>query len=256
MANFSIEPNPLVPVKVRYEHEHVLVVEKPARLVTIPGKGHDRNSLLNGLFALRGNELQNLGKGRDFGVLHRLDRETSGLLLVATSAGAYDGLRAQFEERKVRKFYIAIAADSPRQDSGVIRRPIAEYRASHAHKEMKLAKISPSGNPAVTAYRVISRSAAASLLECRAVTGKLHQLRVHLQSIGCPIFGDDVYAPPAVAAAAPRLMLHAHRLAFQHPLTGEQVDVSWPLPREMRSVAKRLNLDLADLDAASKKTGS
>ena len=97
---------------------------------------------------------------------------------------------------------------------------------------------------------------AASLLECRAVTGKLHQLRVHLQSIGCLIFGDDVYAPPAVAAAAPRLMLHAHRLAFQHPLTGEQVDVSWPLPREMRSVAKRLNLDLADLDAASKKTGS
>lgn len=226
----------------------MLVVDKPARLVSMPGKGHDRGSLLNGLFAKFGKDLQNLGKDRDFGMLHRLDRMTSGLLIIGLKASAYDRLREMFEERKIRKFYYAIAADAPRQASGVIRKPISEQIGMSQRREMKLAKISPSGKPAVTAYRVLSKSATASLLECRAVTGKLHQLRVHLQSIGCPIFGDDVYAPPAIAAGAARLMLHAHRLAFPHPITGDLLDMRSPMPKDMRNVARRLHIDLKPLE--------
>lgn len=248
MASFSIEPNDRVPFRLRYEDEFVLVVDKPARIVSIPGKGHDRGSLLNGLFAKYGKDLQNLGKDRDFGMLHRLDRMTSGLLLVGLKASSYDKIREMFEKRQVRKFYYAIAADAPRQVSGVIRKPIAEQIGRSQRREMKLAKISPSGKPAVTAYRVLSKSNTASLLECRAVTGKLHQLRVHLESIGCPIFGDDVYAPPAIASGAARLALHAHRLAFTHPVTGEKLDIRSPLPKDMRNLARRMKLDLSPID--------
>lgn len=246
MATYSVEPNSNVGYKIAYEDEHLLVVDKPCRVVSTPGAGHERTSLLSGLFATFGNELQNLGKDRDFGMLHRLDRETSGLLLVARKKSSYDALRALFEKREIKKFYIAIAANAPRQDSGVIRKPIAESRSGSIPKngEMKLAKLSGSGKPAITAYRVLSKGPAACLLECRAVTGRLHQLRVHLESIGCPIFGDGLYAPPPVAAGGPRLALHAHRIVVDHPVTGESLDVRSPLPKDLRHLIKRLGMSL------------
>lgn len=248
MATYSVEPNAKVLFKVAFEDEHLLVVDKPSKIVSTPGVGHERSSLLSGLFATYGNELQNLGKERDFGMLHRLDRETSGLLIVARKKSAYDAMRALFEKREIKKFYIAVVANTPRSESGVIRKPIAETRSGSVPRngEMKLAKLSNSGKPAVTAYRVLNRSHAASLLECRAVTGRLHQLRVHLESIGCPIFGDDLYAPPVVASGAARLGLHAHRVVFEHPITGQEVDVQSPLPKDLRNVAKRLGIDWHD----------
>lgn len=242
VANFTIEPNEQVEFKILYEDPDMLVVDKPARIVTTPGAGHDRNSLLNGLFAKYGKFLQNLGQSRDFGLLHRLDRETSGLLLVALRASAYDSLREQFESRRIRKFYLAVASHAPRQASGVIRRPIAEVRQTRGGRELKLARISAKGKPAITAYRVLDQVPAASYLECRAVTGRLHQVRVHLESIGCPIFGDDFYAPPAIAEASGRLALHAHRVALSHPISGQPVDVRSPLPRDMRRLLTKLGL--------------
>ncbi|MBY0112219.1 MAG: RluA family pseudouridine synthase [Phycisphaerales bacterium] len=249
MANYSVEPNDKVVFRIAYQDEHLLVVDKPTKIVSTPGVGHERSSLLSGLFAAFGNELQNLGKDRDFGMLHRLDRETSGLLIVGRRKSSYDALRALFEAREIKKFYLALVANAPRQQSGVIRKPIAETRAGSIPKngEMKLAKLSGNGKPAVTAYRVLAKGPAASLLECRAVTGRLHQLRVHLESIGCPIFGDDLYAPPPVAAGAARLALHAHRVAFTHPMTGEGVDIRSPLPKDLRHVAKRFSIDLGSL---------
>ncbi|MBN8597012.1 MAG: RluA family pseudouridine synthase [Planctomycetes bacterium] len=245
MANFTIEPNDRVVFKVRYADDDVLVVEKPAHVVSTPGAGHDRGSLLNGLFASYGKQLQNLGKERDFGMLHRLDRETSGLLVVAIRAAAYDRLRTMFEEREIRKFYFAVVAGVPRQASGVIRRPINEVKELRDRREMKIAKISGSGKPATTAYRVLDSSPAASFLECRAVTGRLHQLRVHLESIRCPIFADDLYAPPAIASGAPRLALHAHRIAFTHPVTGTPVDVLSPLPTDLKRLVTKLGMNPA-----------
>lgn len=239
--NLSIRPNDRVTYKLRYQDDDVIVVDKPARIVTQPGKGHEDDTLLNGLFAKFGAELQNLGRGRDFGLLHRLDRQTSGLLIVALRPRAYDALRRQFEERRIRKFYWAVASRTPRKPSSVIKRPLLEET-----DDKKRAKVSPAGKPAVTAYRVLQVSTVgdghAALIECRPVTGRLHQVRVHLDSIGCPILGDDIYGPTSLMRAAPRLALHSHRLVFQHPLTGETIDVRSPWPKDLAPLLRRLGI--------------
>ena len=239
MSNLSVDPNPRVAFRIAHQDDDLMVVEKPPGLVTQPGKGHMRDTLLNGLFAIEGvgSKLQNLGKARDFGLLHRLDRETSGLLLIGLRPRAYDALREAFATRRIRKFYWAVCAKGPSHDSGVIRRPIVEVQ-----EEQKLARLSSSGKPAVTAYRVLDRSIASALVECRPVTGRLHQIRVHMESIGCPIVGDRVYAPKAVAEASRRLALHAHRLAFTHPVTNEVVDARTAWPPDLRNLLRRLGL--------------
>jgi 23S rRNA pseudouridine1911/1915/1917 synthase len=249
MATFTIEPNERVTFKVRYEDDDVVVVNKPAHVVTLPGLGRDIDSLLNGLFARYGAKLQNLGKSRDFGLLHRLDKDTSGLVILALRPRAYDRLREIFEQREVGKYYWALAKGRPKCDSGVIRKPILEFEGKSGKdpRTKKLARISSAGKPAVTAWRVLDSGVAASLLECRAVTGRLHQLRVHLDSIGCPILGDDLYGPASVRTASPRLGLHAHRVNFPHPATGEKVDVRSPWPADLKSVLKRLGLERPDL---------
>src|ERR1051325_1807669 len=127
MATFTIEPNERVTFKVRYEDDDLAVVNKPAHTVTLPGLGHEKDSLLNGLFSRYGPKLQNLGKVRDFGLLHRLDRETSGLVIIALRARAYDTLRGVFEQREVGKYYWAVVKGRPKGASGVIRKPILEY---------------------------------------------------------------------------------------------------------------------------------
>ncbi|MBU6413375.1 MAG: RluA family pseudouridine synthase [Planctomycetes bacterium] len=254
--NLSIEPNPKVPFKVRYADDEVLVVEKPARIVTQPGKGHEHDTLMNGLFAQYGAQLQNLGKDRDFGLLHRLDRATSGLVIVALRGRAYDGLRKAFEEREIRKFYYAICHGHPKSESGVIRKPILEApekAGKRGEAGMKLARISGAGKPAITAYRVVAKAKEFCLVECRAVTGRLHQIRVHLEAIHCPILGDEVYAPPAIAGQAGRLALHAHRVAFEHPTSGEAVDVRAPLPRDLRSIAKKRGLSVPATSGADQE---
>ncbi|MCX5690467.1 MAG: RluA family pseudouridine synthase [Planctomycetota bacterium] len=248
MAQLSIEPSEHVTYKLRYQDDHVLVVGKPPGVVTTPGKGHDYNSLLNGLFFTYGERLQKLGKTRDFGLLHRLDRGTSGLVLVALSVAAYDTLRSTFEQRSVSKYYWAVVKQAPKKVKGVINRPILEFtgKVPNDPRPKKLGKIAASGKPAVTAYRVLAASNSAALVECRAVTGRLHQIRVHMDSIGCPILGDDFYAPAAMRDAAPRLALHAHRIVFKHPVTGAKVDVKSPWPADLRALLKRMSLPRPD----------
>jgi 23S rRNA pseudouridine1911/1915/1917 synthase len=248
MPDFTIEPNDQITYKVRYQDEHLLVVGKPSGIVTAPGKGHDHNSLLNGLFAAHGDRLQQMGKARDFGLLHRLDRTTSGLLIVALSRQAYDGLREAFEQRAVSKYYWAVAKQAPKKPTGVINRPILEYtgKAPGDPRAKKLAKIAASGKASVTAYRVLATAPSGALLECRAVTGRLHQIRVHLDSIGCPILGDEFYGPTSTRDAALRLALHSHRLVFKHPMTGERIDVKSPWPADLRSLLKRMSLPRPD----------
>jgi 23S rRNA pseudouridine1911/1915/1917 synthase len=253
----SVTPSERVTFGILHQDAHLLVVHKRAGLVTQPGKGHDDDSLLSGLFARFGKQLQALGARRDYGLLHRLDRETSGLLVVGLSAHAYDHLREQFEARTVRKFYWAVAAKAPappRPPTGLVNKPIAESEPKKLG-EKKLARISGSGKPAVTAYRVLATNpdpaggGVGALLECRPLTGRLHQVRVHLEAIGCPILGDGLYAPPKVAALAPRLCLHAHRLAFAHPVTGATIDCHSEFPKDLRSVLKRFGLPVPDASA-------
>lgn len=249
--SLSVEANPKITFAIHYEDDDVAVVEKPTRLATQPGKGHAADTLLNGLFARWPNQLQNLGKSRDFGLLHRLDRETSGLLLVALKPAAYDKLRGDFAERRVRKFYWAICSDAPKKPIGVIRMPIIESPNAAAPKHarsgtgvMKLARITRAGagKPALTAYRVLDTSDHGCLIEARPVTGRLHQVRLHLEAIGCPILGDVLYGPRRVQGASPRLALHAHRLVFTHPAKGETVDVHTAWPKDLKRVLKSFKL--------------
>ncbi len=249
--SLSVDPNKDVTFRIAYEDDHVAVIEKPTRLATQPGKGHAEDTLLNGLFARWPNQLQNLGKSRDFGLLHRLDRETSGLLIVALRTAAYDTLRDDFAKRRVRKFYWAICAGTPKKPAGVIRMPIVESPTAAAPKHarsgtgiMKLARITRagSGKPALTAYRVLDVSDHGCLIEARPVTGRLHQVRLHLEAIGCPILGDVLYGPRRVHGASPRLALHAHRIVFTHPVTGQTVDIHTAWPKDLKRVLKDFRL--------------
>jgi 23S rRNA pseudouridine1911/1915/1917 synthase len=246
MATLSVEPNEHVTFGVRYEDEHLVVAEKPSGVVTQPGASHEHDSLLNGLFARWGTRLQQLGKARSFGLLHRLDRETSGLVCVALDAPAYDRMADAFRNREVRKFYWALVKGGPNADSGTINRPLAQVR-----RDRLVSAVSSAGKPALTAYRVLGRGRGATLLECRTLTGRLHQVRVHLASIHCPILGDGLYAPGPVAAASGRLALHAHRLAFVHPITGAEVDVRTSWPTDLKPALRRVGIDRPDREPPS-----
>jgi 23S rRNA pseudouridine1911/1915/1917 synthase len=242
----SIEPNVKVTFGIAHQDDDLLVVEKPARVPTQPGKGHQTDTLLNGLFARFGNQLQNLGKARDFGLLHRLDKDTSGLLIVGLRSAVYDALRADFEKRRVRKFYWAVCAAAPKKPRGVIRAPIVETEGGQENSSrQKLARVSRVGKIAVTAYRVLDTSPMGCLIEARPVTGRLHQVRVHLEAIGCPILGDSFYGPRRVRSASSRLALHAHRLCFRHPGTGELLDIRTDWPKDLRRLVRSLRLDPA-----------
>ncbi len=251
--SLSIEPNERVSFKVHHEDDALAIIEKPAGLVTTPGKGHEFDTLLNGLFAKYGHTLQNVGADRDFGLLQRLDRDASGLILVALTPRSWESLRGAFQDKLVRKFYWAVTRSAPNQPKGVINRPIEEKLSKRddvwtegskkaRFEKVKLARITPRGKAAITAYRTLQKSHAGALLECRAVTGRLHQVRVHLDSIGCSILGDRFYGPRASRSSAPRLMLHAHRLALPHPATGETIDVSSKCPRDMGRVLRQLGM--------------
>lgn len=247
----QVSQNPRVTFAIRHEDEHLLVVEKPSGRVTQPGVGHQHDTLLNGLYAKYERRLSQLGEPRDHGLVHRLDRETSGLLVIALSHHAYDALRAAFESRTIRKFYWAVVKKAPTEPKGVIRLPIEEsVRRKDRYTSVKRAKIGSDGKPALTAYRLLAESPYAALIEARPITGRMHQIRVHMNAINAPVLGDDLYAPPTLKNSAPRLALHAHRLAFEHPVTGEAIDIRSPWPRDLRSLLRKLKLPRPDLPEA------
>ncbi|MGV6815329.1 MAG: RluA family pseudouridine synthase [Phycisphaerales bacterium] len=244
-----IQPNERVTYSIKYQDKDLLVVEKPTRVVTQPGVGHEHDTLLNGLFTTFAQQLQQLGQARDYGLVHRLDRETSGVMLVALSAQAYDGLRAQFEKRDISKYYWALCHKAPREPQGVIRRPILEQlKRKNRYTSVRKASISSAGKPAMTAYRVLSQSHMAALIEARPITGRLHQVRIHMDLIGAAVLGDKLYGPHIVKQAAPRLALHAHRIQFTHPITGEPMDVRTKWPKDLRSTLNRLDIPRPDLE--------
>lgn len=237
MAEFSVSPNPDVPLRIVHADGELLVVEKPSGVVTQPGKKHEHDSLLNGLFAEHGNRLQNLGESRDWGLLHRLDRETSGLVIVALTNRAFENLLEQFKKRLVRKLYWAIVQGSPRPAQSVIQHPIREVVG-----QRKRAVIDRNGEQAITAYKVLQATPAASLIEARPKTGRLHQIRVHMASVGNPVLGDTEYSKGHPPIGVPRLCLHAASISFLHPTSGHRITVNCPWPADLRKVLTRLSL--------------
>jgi 23S rRNA pseudouridine1911/1915/1917 synthase len=226
-----------MPLSVVYEDAHLLVIDKPAGVVVHPGAGAAGGTLVNALlFHVR--DLSGIGGVARPGIVHRLDKGTSGLLVVAKDDVTHRGLVAQFAGRQVEKVYVAIVAGLPRAREGTIDAPIGR---DPVHRK-RMSVRAPRARAARSSYRVVERLAGAALLEVRIHTGRTHQIRVHLASIGHPVLGDGVYGGRRVPAAAEaaRPMLHAAGLSFTHPATGARLAFESPLPADFRAVLDRL----------------
>jgi 23S rRNA pseudouridine1911/1915/1917 synthase len=228
----AIEAEP-IPLRVVHEDPDLLVVDKPAGLVVHPSPGHWSGTLVNALLA-RSTEYGGIAGVQRPGIVHRLDRDTSGLLIVAKTDLAQASLMAQLKARRVKKTYLALVAGSVESAMGRIEGPIGRDPANR-----KRMAVVPDGRPATTGYRVRERFAGWTLLEVDLVTGRTHQIRVHLAALGHPVAGDQVYGT-GTARRGPeqleRLFLHAWRLVFASPSSGDLVRLEAPLPDELESV--------------------
>jgi 23S rRNA pseudouridine1911/1915/1917 synthase len=232
--SFDVEPaapTPLhataenIPLVVLYEDEAVVAIDKPAGMVVHAGAGVHSGTLVNALLH-RFKTLSGVGGALRPGIVHRLDRFTSGVLLVAKTDAAHQQLAAQFSGRQVEKVYLALVHGRVKQETGRIERPIARDPARRIRMTARLAE----GRAAWSEYRVVGRFEKFTLLEVRIGTGRTHQIRVHLSSIGHVVAGDSLYgAPPSPHG---RYFLHAHRIRF-HTATGEEVTVVSPLPPDL-----------------------
>jgi 23S rRNA pseudouridine1911/1915/1917 synthase len=223
------EPAEVRELRIAYEDEHLLVVDKPAGLVVHPGAGHARGTLVQQLAGrgLTGGEPQRPG------IVHRLDRDTSGLLVVSRTQQAYDGLQALVRRRALEREYLALVRGRPRSRRGRIEAPIGRDRRDPTRRSLD------TGSPkeAVTEFEVLELLPAHALLRIRLETGRTHQIRVHLAAIGLPVAGDPVYGMPEPGLS--RQFLHAARLAFPHPVTGARVEAASPLPARLDEALER-----------------
>jgi 23S rRNA pseudouridine1911/1915/1917 synthase len=230
---YHLEPDPTIPVTVVYEDDDMLIVDKPSGLVVHPAPGHWRGTLVNALLA-RGDHYGGIAGVARPGIVHRLDRDTSGLLIVARNDAAQAGIMAQLKARRVRKTYLALVQGSVGAAVGRIEAPIGRDP-----KDRKRMAVVPDGRRAVTGYRVRERFAGWTLLELDLVTGRTHQIRVHLAALGHPVAGDPVYGT-GTSRKGPdgleRLFLHAWRLELVSPRTAALVRAESPLPRELETV--------------------
>jgi 23S rRNA pseudouridine1911/1915/1917 synthase len=236
----TLAPEPM-DLRVVYEDEDLLIVDKPAGLVTHPSAGHATGTLVHGLLGLAAEEGTGLGTvgGPDrAGIVHRLDRDTSGLLMVARTDAAQLALQAQLKARRIRKRYVALVAGSVAAQAGRIEAPIGR----DPRDRMRMAVV-PGGRDSVTVYRVRERFPAWTLLEVDLVTGRTHQIRVHLASIGHPVAGDRVYATGAARRGPDglsRLFLHAWRLELASPSGHGLIRAEAPVPPELETVLEDL----------------
>ncbi len=216
-----------LPVEVLYEDASVIAINKPAGLMVHAGAGVRSGTLVNRLVH-RFQSLSQVGGALRPGIVHRLDKETSGVLLVARTDAAHRHLAAQFAARTVEKIYLALVRGSIRAESGKITEPIARDPVRRTRMTAK----APAGRAALTEYRVLKRFSGFTLLEIRLGTGRTHQIRVHMADMGHPVAGDRLYGPAKTAAA--RMFLHAARISFVSPATSARVTVESPLPEELQ----------------------
>jgi 23S rRNA pseudouridine1911/1915/1917 synthase len=226
----ELEPEAM-DLDVVWEDSHLLVVDKPAGLVVHPGAGHATGTLVHGLLA---HEAEGGEDPERPGIVHRLDRETSGLLVVARSDEAHRALQEAIRTRDVTREYVALVRGRPRSRAGRIEAPIGRDRRDPTRMSIDTA----APRDAATHFEVEELLPQHALLRVRLETGRTHQIRVHLQAIELPVAGDPVYGEPGDLGLE-RQFLHAGRLAFDHPLTGERVDVSSPLPDDLAAALER-----------------
>lgn len=218
-----LEPEP-VPFGVRYEDSDIAIVDKPAGIVTHPGAGNATGTLAAGLLD-RWPSIRGVGAEDRWGIVHRLDRDTSGLLVVALTSDSYVALSAAIKRREVTREYLALVLGAPEAPTGTVDAPI--MRDPRRPTRMR---IHPEGRPSVTHFRVEEARAGATLLRVTLETGRTHQIRVHLASIGLAVAGDTLYGN---GRGSPRLFLHAARLALRHPATGAPIEAVSELPDDL-----------------------
>lgn len=215
-----------VPLDVLYQDDDVIAIHKPAGMVVHAGAGRHSGTLVNALVHRFG-KLSTVGGDLRPGIVHRLDRLTSGVILVAKTDAAHRHLAAQFSNREVEKTYLALVHWRVKTDQGQITKPIARDPV----RRVRMTAKSGGGRHAITEYRVLQRFEDFSYLEVKIGTGRTHQIRVHLASIGHPVVGDKLYGSPP--AAISRFFLHAYRITFESPTSGEKITVTAPLPPEL-----------------------
>ncbi|MDW8140767.1 MAG: RluA family pseudouridine synthase [Candidatus Bipolaricaulota bacterium] len=230
----KIAPEPFT-LSILYEDAALLVIDKPAGMVVHPAAGHLKGTVVHQLLA-RG-PLSTVGGAERPGIVHRLDEGTSGVLVIAKTDEAHRNLIEQFKNRAVEKIYIALVHGVVTEDEGRIEGPIGRDPADRQRM-----RILPSGKPAITEFRVLKRFSQETLLEVRPLTGRMHQIRVHLRAIGHPVVGDALYGSkkPKESAGTGRMMLHAWQIALAHPITQEPLRVIAPWPPEFASLSSDL----------------
>lgn len=242
----SVQPEP-IPLEVLYEDDHLLVVNKPAGLVVHPAAGHWSGTLVNALLFHRSVTPEPEAPLRP-GIVHRLDKDTSGVLVIAGSPRAVISLRRQFQEGKVEKRYRALVYGIPTMAAGRIEAAIGR----HPRDRKRMTVRREGGRMARTRYVVVERLGGFSLLEVFLETGRTHQIRVHMAYLGHPVLGDRQYAPRRPHRVGdrlvPRQMLHAESLTLEHPATGQRMRFHAPLPEDFRNLLEFLRADTAACD--------
>jgi len=228
---------------IRFEDDDLIVLDKPAGLVVHPAPGNPDHTLVNALLAHCGDSLAGIGGVRRPGIVHRIDKDTSGLMLVAKTERAQQKLSADFAAHRLTRSYLAVVRGVPSPRAGTIATRIGRSRVNRK----KMAVVSGGGKEAVTHYRVLrALGLRAALVECRLATGRTHQIRVHLTNIGHPLIGDQTYGRgrasglPDEARAFPRQALHANLIGFRHPASGDYMEFSSPLPADIARLVEVL----------------
>ncbi len=225
-----------IPLDVVYEDADVIVVNKPVGMVVHPAAGHPDGTLVNALLYHCGNSLSGINGKLRPGIVHRIDRDTSGLLIAAKNDAAHLALAAQLEDHSLYREYHAVAVGGFREDGGTVDAPIARHPVDR--KRMAVDRVN--GKNAVTHWEVLERYSGYTYLKCRLETGRTHQIRVHLASVGHPLLGDVIYGSKKPCPGLQGQCLHAKKLSFLHPRTGERVTVECPLPDWFEAVRERL----------------
>ncbi len=225
-----------IPLDVRYEDEDVIVINKPKGMVVHPAPGHASGTLVNALLYHCGDSLSGIGGEKRPGIVHRIDKDTSGLIIAAKNDMAHQSLSDQLKDRSLSRTYECIAVGNFREDRGTIDAPIGR----HPTDRKKMAVNAKNGREAVTHWEVLERFTGYCHLKCKLQTGRTHQIRVHLASRSHPIAGDAVYGKTEPRLGLMSQCLHAVKLEFIHPRTGEKVEVSSPLPAEFTAALEIL----------------
>jgi len=237
-----------IPLDILYDDDHVVVVNKPSNMVIYPVAGHKRGTLLNALIA-RYRRLASIGAPLRPGVVHRLDKDTSGVVVIARNDAAYLDLTRQFKEREVEKHYLALLYGNVKNDRGEISRAIGRAYTDRKRMSTRTRK----GKEAITRFEVIKRFKSATLAKIRIITGRTHQIRVHFASLGNPVLGDKTYGGKTSIKFAQktitfnRQMLHAYSLRFKHPVSGQPMEFTAPMPEDMQKAIEELSIPTSEV---------